>query len=72
MPTQVPLALFQSCVEQEGGMLPADCGDFHVLETTKGDSTPFTQRITGEANDQFSLLGFPKVRARTCRAADAG
>lgn len=30
--TQVPLALFQGCVEKKGGMLPTYCWDFHVLE----------------------------------------
>lgn len=36
MSTQVPFALFQCCVEQEGGMLPANCRDFHILHKEQG------------------------------------
>lgn len=40
--TQVPFALLQCCVEQKGGMLPAYCRDFHVLQkTTKEDNNQF-------------------------------
>lgn len=61
--TQVPLALFQGCVEQKGGMLPTYCWYFHVLEKQpRKTRIPFILQMTWEDISNSLSPRFPKPR----------
>lgn len=70
--TQVPFALFQGRVEQEGGMLPTYCWNFHVLQKQpkKNFYTEFLYAVFGKYEQFFpSMVSQPE---KECSHAAVG